>query len=103
VWSLVLLNWKQACRPKGFISFSLLLNGDAHQVLLPAANDSPRITASDDGYLILNYDDFLSENLLLIRKDNSEDLTDEEFSRLSELVFMFGAQASSIASSSGIH
>ena len=57
---------------------------------MPAANDSPRITASDDGYLILNYDDFLSENLLLIRKDNSEDLTDEEFSRLSELVFMFG-------------
>lgn len=68
--------------------FLVTLNGDAHQVLLPADNDSPRITVSDGGYLILTYDDFPSENLLLIRKDNPEDLTDEEFSRLSQSEFL---------------
>lgn len=64
--------------------FLVTLIGDSQQTLLPADNDVPRITVSDTGYLILTFDDFPSENLLLIRKQDPDDFTEEEFSALSQ-------------------
>jgi len=64
--------------------FLVTLKGDSHQILLPADNDSPRITVSDTGYLIFTFEDFPSENLLLIRKEDPDDLTEQEVSALSQ-------------------
>jgi len=81
---------------RGFIDrfrdfFLVTLKGDSHQVLLPADNGAPRITVSDDGYLTLTFDDFPPENLLLIRKGNPDNLTEEEFNALgqSEILRVF--------------